>query len=301
MPVCKSILKSLVVFTALLALQTFPVKAFATPKKCERIVSLAPSITELIFKLELGNSLVGLTRYCTYPEGTELIKEVGGFWDPNFEVIATLKPDIVFLLSEDLRTRDLLEAIKIKAISIEHRNIAGILKSIKLIGDYCGKEEAGKKLFNTLKDEIEVVKKDVQGKKKKRTLVAVGRSSLNGSVGNFFISGDDGFYSDLLKIAGAENVLKRSTVALPSLSHEGLISLAPEVIIEVIPDLKERGWSKKEIKASWQKIPYLPAAKNNAIFVISEPYVAIPGPRFVNTLKIFVHLLHHQDKVKGEG
>ena len=112
-----------------------------------RLISMAPSITEIVFQLGISDNLVGVTKFCNYPKEAKLISKVGGFLDPNLEAIISLKPDLVLLLEAENDVKLKLDSLKIKSISVEHKTIAGILSSIKKLGKSLGRSEQADKIL----------------------------------------------------------------------------------------------------------------------------------------------------------
>ena len=152
------------------------------PPAC--IISLAPSITEILFSLGLGDRVAGVTRFCDYPPEALEKAEVGGYFDINYEAVLALEPDLAIHLSEhdDARTR--LGNLGIPTLAVDHRRVEGILESISIIAGNCGAREKGENLRLSLENRIREVREGFLAKpssrsvvhSKPRVLVAVGRS-----------------------------------------------------------------------------------------------------------------------------
>ena len=205
---------------------------------CSRIVSLAPSITELLFDLDLGSSLVGVTRFCRYPEEAKGIRSVGGMYDLSLERVVAERPTSVFSLQENSSALLPLQRFGIPVSLMEHRNIAGIIESYRIVGKRCAIESRAEERIRALKSvEAEVATRCRAargGSAPLRVMVVVGRAGTARQGAPLYISGSDGFYSDLLKLLGADNVQSGTTVAVPTISHEGILALNPDVILEVV-------------------------------------------------------------------
>ena len=111
-----------------------------------RIISLAPSITEVLFKLDLGDNVVGVTRYCDYPPQAEDKPKVGGYFDVNYEMLMSLESDLVILLVEHQDAIVRLEELGIPTLTVNHSRVEGILESITTIAERCGVKGKGKNL-----------------------------------------------------------------------------------------------------------------------------------------------------------
>ena len=114
-----------------------------------RIVSLAPSVTETVFALGLGDRVVGVSRFCRFPPEVEKLPNVGGMLDPNIEAIVALEPDLVLMLIEHEQSLPALEKMGLNCLSVNHQNIEGILASLNTIGQVCDAQPAAERLRTT--------------------------------------------------------------------------------------------------------------------------------------------------------
>src|SRR3954470_481013 len=110
-------------------------EAARPPGGAARVVSLAPSITEVLFELGLGDRVVGVTRYCVFPPEARAKPQIGGYYDPNYEAISAARPDLAVVLPEHAEIRKELEHLGLKVLTVDHTSVQGILASIQLIGD----------------------------------------------------------------------------------------------------------------------------------------------------------------------
>ncbi len=279
----------LTIIAALLAALS---SADAETSECRRIISLAPSITETVFALGLGDNLAGVTPFCVHPPAARSKPRVGALYDLNYEAVLIASPSIVFILDDDQAQQKNLSRLGLPFQTLSQRNLASIMKSIAVIGERCGVKGAADELLSRLTRDTKAIGDRTRGLPKKRVLIAVGRSDTSPISRNIFISGQDGFYGDLLEIAGGENVFKGTTSAIGSISPEGLLALNPQVILEIIPGFPDRRWREEDIKASWKTLDYVPAVKNGEIHVIEGDYAVVPGPRIIELLRKLAELIH---------
>jgi len=246
---------------------------------CARIVSLAPSVTEVLFELGLGDKVVGVTRYCRYPPQAQSIAKVGGFYDMSLENLLGLKPTYVFGLRENAEIRESATRFGVHSQEVDHTTVAGIKKSIETIGNVCGVQERAQQKLAVLEHREQVVRTEMHDIPAYKTLVIVGRMHEGNSLSGVYVSGKDGFYSGVLDILGMKNVNSDATVAIPMLSPEGLLALSPEVIMEIVnaDDPEDPAGAI----SPWKRYATLPAVKNDRIFVFREDYASIPGPRYI--------------------
>jgi len=266
--------------------------AYTVTPTCNRIVSLAPSITEVLFALGLEEKIVGVTRYCKYPPEAQKKPRIGGYYDPNYEAIVALRADLVVLFPEHEEPKKNLQGLHINTLTVSHRSITDILDSITTIGSFCGVEPAAQRIVADLKRRTGRIKEKTEGLYRPRTIISVGRSMGKGGLDSVYISGRDGFYTELLSLAGGTNIYDKGTVAFPVFSGEGLIRLNPEVIIEMVPNLRKNEWDQKTILQEWTTSCEVDAVKHNRVYLFAQDYAVVPGPRFILLLENMARVLH---------
>ncbi len=257
-----------------------------------RIISLSPSITETLFALDLGKKIVGVTKFCTYPPAALKKSKVGGYYDPNYEAIIALKPDLVVLLTSHRKSEQYLKRLNLNLLVVNHENISGIMDSIKTMGVACGAEDRAAQIADKIRKKMRRVREKTKSLPRPRVLVAVDRNVSSGSFKELCVSGRGTFYDEMLGLAGGVNAYDGPDVQYPVLSAEGLISIDPDIIIEMIPDLKEKKLDQKTILNQWETLPYLKAVKNSSVYICSQPFSAVPGPRFILILEEMLKAIH---------
>ncbi len=258
---------------------------------CERIISLAPSITETLFALGLGDRVVGVTKYCKYPKEASLKPIVGGYVDPAIETMLTLNPSVVMLLPEHEGIAKHIKTLGIPTVSLRHHSTLEILESISTIGKICGtKTEAESLLFN-LQAQIELVKNATRKLPPVRTMITMGRNMGTEGINDVFLAGKTTYYNDLIEMAGGVNAYT-GEVPVPMVSREGIIGMNPELIVDMVPKTDQESTLPASIVAAdWGELP-VDAVKNGRVFIIEESYAVVPGPRFVEILKDLARMMH---------
>jgi iron complex transport system substrate-binding protein len=260
------------------------------PKIPERIVSLSPSNTEILFALGLGPKVVGVTKFCDYPpEVLQRVKDgdiavIGGFVDPSIERIVALNPDLVLAatrLQENVVNE--LEKMGLKVIALDPHNLSQILADIKLVGKACGKSEEAEKLANEMKRVIDFIfSKTKNVPNRPRVYYEVWYEPL-------YTIGPGTWQNELIEMAGGVNIFADAKQAYPIVSSEAVIQRDPEIIIVSIGYM---GGVKKE---DFEKRPgwgAISAVKNNRIYEIDENLVVRPGPRIVQGLEQLAKFIH---------
>ena len=264
--------KSTVLLAAALLLAGCGERTAQKPHAGLRIVAMAPSTAEILYALGLSNEVVGVSRFCSYPPDVTNKPSVGGLYDPNWEMIVALQPDFVIGLETQKEIETQLKALGIGFIGVSHEHIDEILQSILTIGKACGAETKAQELFQSL--EATALRPAIPSKGwKPRVLVCVGHDE---SLSRMYVAAKGTFYDELIERAGGVNACE-STGGYPEISPEGLASMNPDVVIDILPNIgifTSNAWN-----------PY-------QAVVMTNDYAWIPGPRFVLLLKDFAKAIH---------
>jgi iron complex transport system substrate-binding protein len=259
----------------------------------ERIVSTAPSITELLYALGLGNRVVGVTRFCRYPPEAQLKPKIGDYTSPNLEAIAALRPDLVIIQTNPIHLADQLARLKLRVLEIDQENIAAIYKSIHDVGAATGTEHAAMQLSDSILDGLGKIRNRVAALPRVRMMFVIGRSPnrLDGLV----VAGRASYLNEVIEIAGGENVFRDAIAGYPEVSLEEVMARNPEVIVDMGDMSDTVGVTeehKRSVIALWNRIPTLAAVKQHHVFAVASDAFVVPGPRVIEAAKAFAELLH---------
>jgi iron complex transport system substrate-binding protein len=248
----------------------------------QRIVSLAPSVTETLFALGFGKRLVGVTTYCDYPAEALNLPKIGGFTSPSLEVIVAKRPDLVIGVSsatDPVKVRE-MERLGLKVTLVSLGSVSDILGSIKYIARLLGNPEAGEKLVDKLTRQLNAVTRRVAPAPRRSTLLAVGLRPLVAVGGKNFID-------ELITLAGGENIAGDAAQPWLNLPDEYVVAKAPQVIIEAGMG-SERGDSVKH----WADLKSIPAVKEGRVYSYPSDKILRPGPRIGEGLEEIARLVH---------
>ena len=260
---------------------TFLAQAASAPRS-QRIVSLAPSVTETLFALGFGNRVVGVTTYCDYPAEARNLPKIGGFMSPSLEVIVAKRPDLVIGVSsatDPVKARE-MERLGLKVILISLASVSDILSSTKSIARWLGNSEAGEKLVQRIRLQFDQVKKRIAPAPRRRTLLAVGLRPLVAVGGKNFID-------ELITLAGGENIAGNAAQPWLNLPDEYVVAKAPQVIIEA-----GMGSERGETAKHWGDLKSLPAVKEQRVYAYPSDKILRPGPRIGEGLEEIARLVH---------
>jgi iron complex transport system substrate-binding protein len=257
-----------------------------------RIISLSPNITEILFELGLEKKIVGVTNYCSYPEAAQKIAKVGGYLDPNFEAIVSLKPDVVIILPEQENVKNFLSDLDVIYLEVNNKTISDIFNGIKIIGAQFGKAKKAEKLVASLQKRIEKIKEKTAQSLQPKVLISVGRTLGSGRIADVFAAGKNTYFDELIKLAGARNVIEMDALAYPLLSAEGIISVNPDIILDFATDYEKYKLTPRQVKEEWNCLSQINAVRFNRIHVLGLSYAVIPGPRFILLLEELARIFH---------
>ncbi len=260
----------------------------------ERIVSLSPNVTEIVFALGAGDRLVAVSRYCDYPREVSRLPRAGGFVDPDYEAIVTLQPDLVIMLDSHDAVAIELKKLGIATLKVPHRSVADVHRAIRMIGDVCGASARADSLISRLKHRTRIVSRAVSGLPRPRVLLSIGRSTSSGQIGAVYVAGRDGFFDRLIELAGGRNVCREARVAFPRVSPEGVMRLNPDVIVDLVNIQGEKNLSENELSGQWQALDGVSAVQNGRVHILTDTRPLRPGPRYVEFLCQLAKRLHPQ-------
>ena len=248
----------------------------------QRIVSLAPSVTETLFALGAGADVVGVSQYCDYPEAVRKLPRVGSFITPNIEAIAALRPTLVIGLAtaSDLREIHALKAMGIATLMVDDGSLATIEQSIVTIGNQIGRAAEARGLAGALGDHLNAVAVRMRLEPERSVLMVVGHQPM-------VAVGQPNFLNELLALAHAHNIAADANQGWPRLSVEYIIATRPEVILD-----GQMGSDPSTPSLFWSKYPSIPAVKNHRVFGYPEDPTLHPGPRIGVTLDQMARLVH---------
>ena len=262
-------------------------------KAPSRIISLAPSVTEILFAIGAGAQVVGVTQFCDFPaEATQKAKV--GYVNPNLESLVALEPDLIVAPQEFLKP-DLigkLEQLKIPVFILGDRTVEDVFAHIQTLGRMLDRSTEATALGMDLRQHIARIKARTQNAVPVRVLYVLNSEPL-------ITVGPGSFIDQLIGLAGGVNVAAKSATAYPRLSMEVVLQENPDILI--FPTGEAEGISASE-QQSWGKWATLAAVKRNNLRQIPADLLNRPGPRIGKALELLADLLHSaQNMLPREG
>lgn len=279
---------SLCVATVLsLAATDLPKGPSPAPLPPARILSLAPSITEILYGLGVLDRVVGRTDFCDYPPQVKSIPSVGGWLNPSIERMIALQPDLAILMkAQDLTLENKLRELKIAFLEVRMETSGDIRSAIRDIGAAVGRRAEAGRLVRDIDAAFANTRKRAARFPRKKVLLVVGRTP--GSLQGIFVAGRETFLDEMLAAAGGDNVAHDRVKGYGNLSPEGVIALDPDVILEV----QESGSRPSDPARDWAPLKSVAAVRRHAILALRDEVFVRPSQRIIQALKLVYDLLH---------
>lgn len=258
------------------------------PADPRRIVTLAPSVTETVYAIGLGSRVVGVTQFCLYPPEVLAKPKVAGFSEVNFEALVRLKPDLVILPVDKQRNKSRLERLGLPVMTLDTRSLDGLKDALIELGQNTGHSAEARAVRELLDKAIDRARLRAEGRARPRVLFSVMHSYEGlGYITEINAVGRDGFFSELIEIAGGENAYQ-GALAFPRLSREAIIFLNPDIIIDVIYDIDDL----EPVRRDWLSLASVAAVKNGRVHFLTDQADTVPGPRIHLTLDKLSEAFH---------
>jgi iron complex transport system substrate-binding protein len=259
-------------------------RTVAVPASPQRMVALAPSITEVVFALGQGHRLAGATAFSNFPAAARNLPKVGSYVHLDLEKILALQPDLCLAIKDGnpKTVIERLEALGIPVYAVDIKNMTTLMDALRLLGGLLSAETAAQALTKRLGERIEGVQAVVsQARTRPRVFFQIGIAPI-------VSAGSETFIHELIETAGGINTAAGPT-AYPRFSREQVLALAPDVFI--ISSMA-RGRVFDKIKAEWSHWSQMPAAANDRIHLVDSDVYDRPTPRLVDAMEELAGLIH---------
>ena len=248
----------------------------------ERVITLAPNLTEIVFAIGAGDRVVGNTTYCDFPAEAKNVAKVGDTLHPSLERIIALRPQVV-LVSTASQLEVFTQQLQNQNIAVfvtDPHNLEGVFKSIQQIGTILDHEQQAQALVQRLRDRTNAVEQAVRRAPPVRVFYQVSGEPL-------YTAGRDAFVTDLMRRAGAVSVTGEIPGAWPKYSNESALAAKPDAII--LPTGGSMGAANANVAEALRNSP---AVQSGRVYMINDDHLARPGPRAVDGLEEMARALH---------
>jgi iron complex transport system substrate-binding protein len=254
-------------------------RSISVPGRPQRIVSLAPNLTEVLFAVGAGDRVVADTSFCNYPPEAAAKPHVGDTQRPDLERLIALEPDLVLVsTASQLQTlSEKLASLGVPTYVSNPRDYDGVASSIERVGDLVGEPDRGRAVAADMRDRAAAVAQAVAGRPAPKVFFVVGLAPL-------FTAGKGTFVDDLVRRAGGASITSDETTEWPQYSPEAVIARAPDVI--VLPG------ASHGVDSVPPALAETPAARTGRVARVDGDLVMRPGPRLADGLERLAHELH---------
>lgn len=246
----------------------------------QRIVSLAPNLTEILFALGAGDNLVGATEHCNWPPAAKSLPRVGSFWQPDAEAVLALRPTLVLGLKlpqqEPLAAALTPTGCRVLLLD-DFEQFEQLFAGILTIGAVINQPAQAAQLVDTLHSAVQQMRQHYQDRPKKRVLWVIQRQPLR-------VAGTKTFVNHMLQTVGAVNAIGDTLHIYPPISAEEMLAAAPEVIIEPANMPEDRAKQYQTAKAFYAVFSGVPAVANGRIYIVDGDLTCRLGPRLPQAL-----------------
>ena len=249
----------------------------------ERIITLAPNLTEMVFELGAGKKLVGNTLFCNYPEEAKSVEKIGDMLTVDYEKIVTLHPDLIFITKEGNKKNiyQKLISLKQKVFVSDPKSYADIKETFLKMGKILGEEQRALQKIKAWDRLIDSVKNEVKNSTTGSVMFLV-------SVKPIMLAGKNTFIDEILSTCGLQNIADSSRLRYPVFSREEIVKKNPDYIIL----FASKNLKVENVKNAYPEWKELNAVKNNNIIFVDPDLFARPGPRFAKAVEFLFKSLH---------
>lgn len=276
-----------IVATAVLVLCAVGVSSAAPP---QRIVSTAPSITEVLFALGAGDRVVGVTTYCRFPPEARRKPKIGTYAVPDVEAILRQRPDLVVIQANRPDLAKTLAAFRVPALALRQERLADIERSIETLAARLSLEARGRELVAGIRRDLSRVSDSVHDMPRRSVLFVVGRNP--GALTDVYTAGSGSYIDELITFAAGANVFHDVDVAFAKVSLEEILARDPDVIVDIS---SQNGAGAADMQATqrlWARFPSLRAVRNHQVHVATDDIFVVPGPRVTSAVAALARMLH---------
>jgi iron complex transport system substrate-binding protein len=245
----------------------------------QRIVSLVPAVTEMLFAIGAGPRVIAVSSFDHWPPEVAKLTRVGGLLDPDVERILSLEPD---LLVADASQEEVLVKAKAAGIRVYSYSLGGLDnlgRTMRELGGVVGTADQAEAAAAAVDQRLEAIRKRAAGRHRPRTLLVFGRQP--GVLRAIDVSGGTGFLHDIVQLSGGENVFGREKREWVRVSVENVVAAAPEVIVELHYGYYLTSARLRTEMAAWGTLTTVPAVRNRRVHLFEGDKFVVPGPRLV--------------------
>ena len=256
----------------------------------DRIVTIVPAVTEMLFAVGAGPQVVGVSNFARYPPTVQRLPRVGALLNPNIERILSLRPDFAILYGSQTDAIAQLTGAGIEVLTYRHGGITDAMEVLGELGRRTGRAFEANQIVTNIQAELLAIADHVSGQARPRVLLVVGREP--DTIRNLYASGGIGFLNDMIVAAGGENVFGNILKEAVQPTAEALLALQPEVIVEIQAEGMMSVRQSPYHQNPWQALSAIPAVRTGRVHLLTGNDLIVPGPRLAAGTEKLARILH---------
>ena len=253
----------------------------------ERVVTLSPSINEIVYALDKGDLVVANTNFCDFPESSKKVKKIGGYSSISIEKILEVNPSVVIGQNYDEKLISNLKALNINVMDFKTNTLDNIKNTIQALGTFFNADIKAKELISNIDNSLASL--DNITKDKKILFVISPNKSLANQI---YVTGNFLYFEDIIKASGNQNAYSSTNKSQPVVNAEKIIAMNPDIIILLGAFFEGKEKELEEVKNAWRSLP-INAARNDNIYAIDKEYSGIPSHRVQYFIDDFKKILEN--------
>lgn len=262
----------------------------------QRIVSISPSVTEILYGIGAWPQVVAVSQFCSYPDDVKNKPRVNGWEKTNLEQLTALQPDLVIGVEAQAPfLQDKLTELGIRSLFLKSNTLADVYTAIKEVGRSSGHEREAAELLTKTTAEIDAVRKAVADRQRLRVLCVVDR--VPGTIRELYTATRGSYLDELITIAGGDSIAPAAEHGWGKITKEAAVSLNPEVIIDMIQSSK--GNFGEDPLSVWQELSDVRAVQNKRIYPIRDDMAIHPSQFVGHTARVFARVIHPEAFADG--
>jgi iron complex transport system substrate-binding protein len=262
----------------------------------QRIVSVVPAVTEMLFAIGAGPRVVAVSSFDNWPPEVRTLTRVGALLDPDVERIIRLRADVVVVYGTQSDVQAQLERAHITTFPYVLGGLDNLTATIRRLGAAVGSQAQAETVALGIEARLGAIRQRVAGQPHPRVLLVFGREP--GTLRAIDASGGVGFLSDIIALAGGDNVFAGEKRESLRISTEAVLAAAPDIIIDLHYG---SGLTPEQIdreRAAWKTLPAVPAVRNGRVALLVGDEFVVPGPRLVDAAEAIADVIHPQRRTR---
>lgn len=254
-----------------------------------RLITASPGITEIVYSLGMGDSIVGVSDFSIFPSDAENKPKIGGLFNPNMEILTALQPGLVITQGKHESLAKFCRDQEIDFLTVNLDSLEDVFTAIQIIGNKLNKKTKADLLVNRLKKDMDDIKEKTDLLNPKKVFITLGHTP--GDLTGLMTTTSGTFLNEIIEIAGGINIFADLEGLYPHISKEALLMRQPDIIIEIFPE----GFSvenKEMLKKDWERLNMLTAVRTGNIHYLTDDYLLIPGVRIPMAAKKVAQIIH---------